>query len=76
MVTPDKPQIRNVLATPAGQTGQWVCLCSAKFAALLETGKIAGKVKVEDRKPRTSVNDELLRVLLELVGRSVPLADP
>jgi hypothetical protein len=26
MVTPDTPRIRNVLATPAGQTGgQWVC---------------------------------------------------
>jgi hypothetical protein len=26
MVTPDKPQIRNVLATPAGRAGgQWLC---------------------------------------------------
>jgi hypothetical protein len=26
IVTPDKPQIRNVLATPAGHAGgQWVC---------------------------------------------------
>jgi hypothetical protein len=26
MVRPDKPRIRNVLATPAGRTdGQWVC---------------------------------------------------
>jgi hypothetical protein len=26
MVTPDKPAIRNVLATPAGRAGeQWVC---------------------------------------------------
>ncbi len=34
MVTPDQPQIRNVLATPAGRTdGQWVCQRSASTIA-------------------------------------------
>ena len=36
MVTPDQPQIRNVLATPAGRTdGQWVCQRSASTIYLL-----------------------------------------